>query len=533
MSTGEITPIMSPSTLPVLPRISDYVAHWAGQRPTQEALVDERIRLTYHELQREVDRLARALLSRGIRHGDRVGMIGPPSVQGFVHFLASSSIGATWVGLNPKYTAAELSQVVQDSRPAMLFALLEVDDVVAGTLSQVVSAATGPIQLVARGRRTDLPFLSWDDFLARLATEDELRLARQSVVDSDPAAMIFTSGTTGRSKGALVPHRGLSECGVVQAGRWYGPAPRKLCDLPLNHIGGLGDICTSVLVAGGTVVFRQRFDPAVMLRTVEQERLTHLYCIPSQLLSAVATAEWQTCDLSSLEWILWGGAAAPRRLLEELATKVPRLGTSYSLTESTGSVTYTDPDDPVDVLSWSVGRIDPHYDVVLRRPDGSDAGPGEEGEILIRGAHITLGYFERPDATAEAIDADGFLHTGDLARMEANGHLRLVGRLKEMYKSGGYNVYPREVEEALEQHPGVSHAVVVAVPDNHWGEVGHAFVVTSAVSAEDVLAFARQRLANFKVPKRVWVLEALPTLPIGKIDKAALRRAAIDGTPNS
>ncbi|MBO9524176.1 MAG: AMP-binding protein [Nocardioidaceae bacterium] len=501
--------------LPVLDRISDYVAHWARERPDREALVDAVTRTTYRELREEVDRTAAALVAAGVRHGDRVAMLGRPRPACFAHFLATASTGAIWVGLNPKYTPDEVAAVVEDCRPVLLFALLDLDEDTVAVLNRAAAAVPGLRVVVER----DHPGLGEHVLLAELleqrCDETALAAARAAVAGADAAAMIYTSGTTGRSKGALVPHRGLARCGVIQSSRWYGDAPRKLCDLPLNHIGGLGDICTSILTAGGTTVFMDRFDPAGALRTVEAERLTHLYCIPTQLLAMVATPEWEHCDLSSLEWILWGGAAAPQSLLEKLARRVPRLGTSYSLTESVGSVTYTDEDAPLDVLSWSVGKVDPRYDV---RVD-------ESGEILIRGDHITLGYFGREEATREAIDADGWLHTGDLARIEPDGNVRLVGRLKEMYKSGGYNVYPREVESALEEHPAVTLASVVGVPDERWGEIGVAFVVAAGVDGAELEAYLRERLANYKIPKQIRIETELPKLPIGKVDKAALRRA--------
>lgn len=513
---------------PSLDRISDYVAHWAARHPNREALVDEHVRWTYEELQTEVDIIAAGLVALGVGRGDRVAMLGRPRPLCFAHFLAAASIGAVWVGLNPKYTRDEIAEVVRDSRPRVLFALLELDDYYLEVLHHIVGQATYDLSVVTESEAVPDVSRSWTSFvISGAVAHGDLDRVRGKVAAEDAATMIYTSGTTGRSKGALVPHRGLTDCGVVQAAHWYGDAPRKLCDLPLNHIGGLGDICTSILVAGGTVVFMEKFDPAEALRTVDRERLTHLYCIPTQLLGMVATPEWEECDLSSLEWILWGGAAAPLGLLEILDERVPRLGTSYSLTESTGSVTFTDEGDSLDLLTWSVGRVDPAYEVMLRGPDGAEAAPGESGEILIRGGHITLGYFEREDATREAIDADGWLHTGDLARVEASGHLRLVGRLKEMYKSGGYNVYPREIEAVLEEHPAVTLASVVGVPDDRWGEIGHAFVVAQGVDAEELDSFLRLHLANYKIPKQIWLEPSLPTLPIGKVDKAALRRKIV------
>lgn len=512
-------------TVPYFERISDYVPHWAATHPDREALVGGATRWTYRDLDLEVDRISTALLRLGVGRGDRVALLGRSHPLSFAHFLATASLGAIWVGLNPKYTRDEIAAVVSDSRPAVVFVMVDEDDGRhTSDLQEVVTQLGDPVQLVTWDENPSAGWIGWPAFVEGSVDHGGLRSARALVHARDAAAMIYTSGTTGRSKGALVPHVGLTRCGVVQTGRWYGDAPRKLCDLPLNHIGGLGDICTSILVAGGTVVFMERFDAAEALRQIEKEQLTHVYWIPTQLLAVVDTPEWDECDLTSLEWILWGGAAAPVTLLRKLAQKCDRLGTSYSLTESTGSVTYTDEGDSLDTLSWSVGKIDPHYEVRILDADGRDVGPGEDGEVNIRGEHITLGYFGRPEATAEAVDQDGWLHTGDLARLEPNGHLRLVGRLKEMYKSGGYNVYPREVETAIEEHPAVSLAAVIGVPDDRWGEVGHAFVVAEGLSTAELDSFLESRLANYKRPKRLWIEQTLPTLPIGKVDKSELRR---------
>ncbi|PZG39707.1 long-chain fatty acid--CoA ligase [Spongiactinospora gelatinilytica] len=511
-------------SVPRLPRVTDYVGHWAQRHPGREALAGEGGRWTYARLRDDVDRCAAALLAAGVRRGDRVALIGDPQPECFVVFLATASIGGIWVGLNPKYTTAELTHVIADSEPAVLFSMID-----QGESRLAALAAARPIPVVTQGREIiglSVSYKSFVDAGAGVPGED-LAAARREVEPADPAAMIYTSGTTGRPKGALVPHRGLAYCGVVQAGRWYGGAPRKLCDLPLNHIGGLGDISTSVLVAGGTIVYLPRFDAAGTLRTVERERLTHLYCIPTQLLAMVATPDWRERDLSSLEYIIWGGAAAPLSLLKILAEIGAKLATSYSLTESTGSVTYTDPDDSLETMSWSVGRVDPHYEVTLRRADGLPSAPGEAGELLIRGDFITRGYFRDPAATRAAIDEDGWLHTGDLATEEQGGHIRLVGRLKEMFKSGGYNVYPREIEIALEEHPAVALTAVVGVPDERWGEVGHAFVVARApVTEAELREHARARLANYKVPKVFRLETELPKLAVGKVDKVRLRRLA-------
>ena len=203
------------------------------------------------------------------------------------------------------------------------------------------------------------------------------------------------------------------------------------------------------------------------------------------------------------------------------------VATSFGMTETTGSVTYTQPDDDLDTLSETVGRPDPHFEVRIARPDGAPVAPGEEGEIQVRGEHIMLGYWRRPEATAAAIDADGWLHTGDVALLRPDGNFALRGRMSEMYKSGGENVYPREVEQVLEAHGAVALAAVLGVRDPLYGEVGHAYVIRrpgSDPTEDELRAFCRERLVNFKVPKRIVVADALPMLPIGKIDKVALRR---------
>lgn len=516
---------------PELERITDYVPHWAARRPQQEALVGSRVRLSYRALNEHVNRCALGLLARGVRHGDRVALLGVPDLDFFVNFLACASIGAIWVGLNPKYTLPELQRVVDDSKPALLFACRPGDDAGAHVLSRLSSAVGAPV--VTFGGSLPGLSITYEHFLEAGSGGHEAGLAeaRARVRALDPAAMIYTSGSTGVPKGALVPHGGLAYCGAVQADHWYGDRIRKLCDLPINHIGCLGDICCSVLTAGGTIVFMPGFDAVRAIEKIEMEHVTHVYWIPTQLLAVVATPAWSHCDLSSLERILWGGAAAPAGLLQALGRLGVRLGTSYSLTESTGSVTYTRDDDPLHVLEWSVGQPDSRYDVQIVDADGRPTPQGHTGEIVIRGKFITRGYFGNPRATAATIDSEGWLHTGDLASQDETGNYRLVGRLKEMFKSGGYNVYPREVEAALEQHPAVIVAAVVAVADERWGEVGHAFVaVRGSPSRGELEAFARERLANYKIPKAIHTSPSLPTLPNGKLDKRTLQLRALQSS---
>jgi len=514
--------------IPDLPRITDYAAFWARTQPDHEMLTHAETRLTRGEVQEQSAELARAFLAAGVERGDRVAVLGNPRPEFYVSFLAAARIGAVWQGLNPKYTAGELDHVVGDSQPRVLMGL---SDDHRETLESLRSRVGSGSPVVTAGE-------SWEAFLRAGDTipADVLHRAENEVESTDPAVLVYTSGTSGRPKGALLSHRGLVQCSVIQADRWYEASPRMLCDLPINHVGCLGDISSSIVVAGGTVHYMEKFDRVGVLDVIARERLEYWLAIPTMFLLVTGTPEWATADLSSIKRVIWGGAAASRELILELQRRVPLVCTSFGMTETVGSIIYTDDDDDIEALSNTVGRPDPRYEVRVARPDGSPCDIDEQGEIQARGPFIMLGYLNRPDATAEAIDADGWFHTGDVARRDKDGRIRLAGRLTEMFKSGGYNVYPREVELALEDHPQVRAAAVVSIADALYSEVGVGFVIPQdgpALGADELRDFLRTRLANYKIPKRLVISDELPRLPIGKVDKRALKSLALQFTSGS
>ncbi|MCP4010270.1 MAG: long-chain fatty acid--CoA ligase, partial [Proteobacteria bacterium] len=243
----------------------------------------------------------------------------------------------------------------------------------------------------------------------------------------------------------------------------------------------------------------------------------------------LAHPDFKQYDLSSVQLIVWGGASAPQSLLHKLLKICPRLSTSYGQTESVGSLTFVEACDDIDLLSTSVGQPVPEYDVRIVDSSGNVAAPGETGEIQARGDFIMRGYWNNPAATAEAI-RDGWLCTGDLAIEDTNGHYRLVGRLKEMFISGGYNVFPLEIEQVLESHSAVAMAAVVSVPDELFSEVGHAWILREpgiTITVDELAVFCREQLANYKVPKTIFIRNELPMLPIGKLDRQALRKESL------
>lgn len=527
-----------------LERITDYLDHHAAHSADAPAAWHEGTTLSYGELKRRVDALARALLAAGIRRGDRVATLSPPHPDFLVSFLATASIGGVWLGLNPRYTRGEYAYVLGDAAPTILLARTRIGARDYRADIAALAAECPALRKVVALPGDPLPegdCVTYDQFLASgSAAAADLDTARARCAASDPALLVYTSGSTGAPKGALLPHRGLVTCCLVQSRYWNASPARILNFLPINHVGCVGDISSFLLVTGGCNVFLEQFDARRSLELIEEQRITIWGGIPTTIEMCLDLPDIARFDLSSIQMIVWSGAAASVSLIERMRAITPRLSTSYGLTESVGSVIYADVGAPPEVLAHSIGVPAPEYDFRITTPEGWEAATGEPGEIRLRGDCLMLGYLNRPAETAAAIDAEGWLHTGDLALRRADGNIQLVGRIKDMFKSGGYNVYPREIEIALESHAGVAMAAVVSAPDPLYGETGHAFLVPepgAALDPEELRAFCRMSLANYKIPKTFTVAPELPLLPVGKVDKKALQArlaaAAEGGDPCS
>ncbi|HZV72266.1 MAG TPA: class I adenylate-forming enzyme family protein [Conexibacter sp.] len=488
--------------------IGAVVRAQAAATPEREVLVHRDARWTWAQLDAEADRWAAMLRAAGVASGDRVAVAGRPEPRFLFALLGCARIGAVYQGLDPKHRAEELRYVLGDSEPCIV---LDPADLLAD------------VELAVRR-------LAGRELLDALAAAQSVPAEQLDAVDPrSPVAIVYTSGSTGKPKGALIAHEAFVRTAEIQTARWFvTEAPSMLCNLPINHVGAIGNICASVLVAGGRLVFQERFDADEVLELIARERIDHWAAVPTMLQLSVASERWDDADLSSVRAVLWSGGAAPLQLVAELRRRFGALRMSYGSTETIGEVCFADPDADDDVLAHTIGRPASEYEVRLATPDGGTCAAGEPGELVVRGICQALGYWRNPAATAELLDADGWLHTGDVAVERPDGNLELVGRTREMYKSGGYNVYPREVELAIEEHPGVEVAAVVALADELYGEIGHAWVQApaSAVDAEALQEHLRARLANYKVPKHVTVVEELPLLSIGKVDKHALRARA-------
>lgn len=505
--------------------LADHVASHARTRPEAVCWAFEGRSNTYRELDDRVRSVALALLARGVRAGDRVAMLTTPRPEYLEVFLALTRIGATWVGVNPRYSDAEIAHVITTSRPVLMFCLANGFGRSGEDIQRLHETVALPPLVAVDG---NLPgAVSYDEFLMIHASPADLEARRSTLTGREAAAVVYTSGTTGAPKGALLSASGMRRAAELQAARQDEPGMSVLSYLPIDHIGGLIDLGGVPLVAGGTLHLKEKFNTASVLDAIESDRINLWGGIPTIFALTLAHPRWATADVSSLSTIAWGGAAMPLGLLQELRGVGARMSTVYGLTEACVTVTYSDDNADDDVLTTTIGRPDNRLgDVRLADADGTPVALGEMGEIQLRDEGVMLGYLDDPEATAEAFTSDGYLRTGDLAIEREDHNFTLVGRIKEMFKSGGYNVYPREVELILEAFPGVQAAAVVPAVDGTFGEVGVAHVQHVggvSIEVEALLEYCHAHLANYKVPKRVVIHDELPMRANGKVDKRALR----------
>lgn len=478
--------------------------------------------LSYAELAQRVERTAGSLAAAGLAQGDRIAVLSTPRPEFLITLLAAFKLGAVWVGLNPRYTYRELAHVVSESKPRLILSLPRIDD---RELEPDVARLIEEFA-IERAFRLD-PGGS----IGVLGLLPEPRpITRHTAHPLDPATIVFTSGSSGSPKGAVLSHLGLVYASCVESEAIGIAAPRVPCNLPVNHVACLADLTGTTLVAGGMLALLERFDPAEIVGRIEQLRLTNLMNVPTVLQAIAMSPDFGERDLSSLRVVSWGGAPLPVEVIRAYRARGIRLLTVYGMTETIASITFTDENADDDVLSQTVGKFDSGMRVRLADEEDRPVAVGEQGEVQVQHDGLFLEYFGRPDATAAAYTSDGWFRTGDVGVLRADGNLRLVGRRSEMIKSGGYNVYPREIELCIERLEGVALAAVIGRPDDIFGEVGVAYVLPEPGAAPDpeaLRARCREYLANYKVPKEFVIVDALPLLPVGKVDKQQLKRRAL------
>jgi acyl-CoA synthetase (AMP-forming)/AMP-acid ligase II len=499
-----------------------------------EAVVDGDRRVAYSELGAMVTDAARALVAAGIEPGDRVAVWAPNSLEWIVAALGATTAGGVLVPVNTRFRGTEAGYVLSRSRARVLFT-------VRGFLDTDYPAllASAGIELpdlrhtvLLSGDAGD-DTVAWPDFVARgTGVPDADVDARLDALKPEaPGDVVYTSGTTGNPKGVVMAH-GQTLRGYLDWCDWVDlrAGDRYLIANPFFHIFGYKAGCLAALMRGATIVPLAVFDAGVVLELVEREHISVLPGPPTLYHSLLDHPDRTKYDLSTLRTMTTGAADIPVELIRRIREELPfeRILTGYGLTEA-GTVTGSKPDDDFEHIAGTVGVPLPGFEVRTVEPSGRDAAVGEPGEVLVRGETVTRGYLDDPEATAAAIDADRWLHTGDLGTLDADGYLRIVGRIKDMFIVGGFNAYPAEIENLLLRHPRIAQAAVIGVPDERLGEVAKAFVVLDAgppVEADEIIGWSRAEMANYKVPRSVEFLDELPLNATGKVMKDELRAHA-------
>ncbi|MFI5954503.1 long-chain-fatty-acid--CoA ligase [Cryptosporangium sp. NPDC051539] len=499
-------------------RLADVPRQHARERGDHPALTLDDTTITYRTLDERTTRIANALRTDGVRPGDRIAVLDKGSIEIGELLFGAVKAGAVLIPLNWRLAEPELTAVLDDAGATMLFAGEEF----APTADRVAVAAGTVTKTVRLGK-------DYEEWLAAASGEDD-------GYRGDPDTVVFqlyTSGTTGRPKGVLTTNRTLSVLEDGAAPSWGIDADSvALAAMPLFHIGGLGFLLVG-LSFGAQVVIVRELVPAALLDLVVERRVTNTFLVPSVIGMLCDLPGAAGRDYSALRSIAYGASPiTPAQLRRALATFGRPLFQLYGLTETQGAIVQLDaedhdPDGPRAHLMRAAGKPYPWVELRIVDPaTGAEASTGEAGEILVRSVVNTPGYHNQPDATSALLDDDGWLHTGDIGRLDGEGYLTISDRLKDMIITGGENVYPVEVEAVLADHPDVAGVAVVGRADPRWGEAVTAVVVPrpgSALTADDLIGFARPRLAGYKLPKYVDFVEALPLGPTGKVLKRELR----------
>ncbi|MEU6984626.1 FadD3 family acyl-CoA ligase [Streptomyces sp. NPDC046324] len=502
--------------------IAGLVRAAAERYGTAEAVVDGRTRVSYEELGERVERAAAACLAAGVERGDRVAIWAPNTLDWIVSALGAVTAGAVLVPLNTRFKGTEAAYVLSRSRAKLLF----VTGTFLGT-SYVASLRRAGIELPDLERVVVLAdaapedYTTWKDFLAEgeAVSSAEVRARADTIDSAAPSDIIYTSGTTGAPKGAVITHAQTLRCyGIWSELAGLREGDRYLIVNPFFHTFGYKAGIIACLMRGAVMVPQSVFNVDTALANIAAERISVLPGPPTLHQSLLDHPARSSYDLSALRLVVTGAAVVPLRLVERLRGElgVGTVLTAYGLSEASGIVTMCRRGDPADVIATTSGRPIPDTEVRL----------SAAGEVLVRGHNVMSGYFEDAEETARAVDADGWLHTGDVGVLDEAGNLRITDRIKDMFIVGGFNAYPAEIEQLMGLHPDIADVAVIGVPDPRLGEVGKAFAVRrpgARVTADDLIAWARREMANYKVPREVEFVEELPRNASGKVVKGVLR----------
>ncbi|HJU52378.1 MAG TPA: AMP-binding protein [Acidimicrobiia bacterium] len=517
--------------------IGDHLDGVAAAHPDNLCLVSrhQEIRWSYSDFVAEVDRCARAFLALGVARGDRVGIWAPNRAEWTVVQYATAKIGAILVNVNPSYRSHELSYALKQSGVSVLVRAEEFKGV---SYSEILKSIRNEVpQLVTDiGLGEGASDLSWEEFLDRQVAVEELRSAQSALEFDDPINIQYTSGTTGNPKGATLTHHNILNNGYFVTGiQGLGPGSVLCVPVPLYHCFGMVMGNLGMLSRGGAVVYpAEAFDPAATLAAIGEEGCEALYGVPTMFIAMLDDPSFAEAELATLRTGIMAGSPCPVEVMKRVISDMNMEGVTiaYGMTETSPVSFQSRTDDPIDRRVSTVGRIMPHVESKIIDPETERIVPrSQPGELCTRGYSVMRGYWDNPEATSEAIDDAGWMHSGDLAVMDEEGYVNIVGRIKDMVIRGGENVYPREIEEFLYGHPAIADVQVIGVPDMRYGEELCAWVRLREghqLSLDELREFCHGRIANYKIPRYLRVTDEFPLTVTGKVQKFKMREASIE-----
>jgi len=501
--------------------IGDYLARRELYSPDKLAFIDAgkspEWRLTFREANRRANKLANWLKSQGIEKGDRVAILAKDGYEHLDLFFACAKLGAVHTALNWRSHWRELLEIFQYTNPKIL---VFSDDFKEGVTQLTVHYLLTTIHLDGNGIDGSLHFES------TLQSASDSAVTCENLEAEDTAALIFTGGTTGLPKAAQVSHRMIAWNTLNTVIHDVTHNDVYLNVFPMFHTGGLFVYTLPQVIFGGTTILIRAFDPVQVLNLLEREKVTIFAAVPTMYQMLTMASNWDTADLSALRFCTSGGAPLPVPLVEKYTQeKGIRFKQGFGMTEFGPGIFALAPEDAIR-KAGSIGRPNFFVDAQIVDEQNQFLGPNEAGELILKGPSYSSGYFNNPEATQAAVDERGYFHTGDVAQYDEEGYFYIVDRKKDMFISGGENVYPAEIEKVLYQHPAIHMCAVIGLPDPKWGEVGKACVVlkpNQSTAEDELLKFMTERLAKYKVPKSVSFMEALPISAAGKILKRELK----------
>ncbi|MBX7153168.1 long-chain fatty acid--CoA ligase [bacterium] len=500
-------------------RALDWLSRREQLSPNKIALIDaiSGERTTYSEWNRRVNRLANWFTQLKLKKGTRVAMLAVNSASYLDVWFACGKTGTILQNLNWRLPATELTSIIKSASPEVMIHCSE--------FTETVQSLKDKLPSVNHWIGVDRQTQTSDSLLSDSEICSDQYIMPADITTDDPWVLCYTGGTTGETKAAILTHGNILWNAIQTCASWeLRHDDMTILNAPLFHTGGLNVLTAPLVYIGGTSIICQSFDVAQMFRLLSDYPVSVLFGVPTMFHLMQEIPEWLASDFSKCRFVISGGAPCPAPIFQKFRSKKVDFKTGYGLTEA-GPNTFWLPPDLCEKKAGSVGFPLMHVQVKIVKPDGSECTTDEVGELLIAGPHVTPGYWDQPEST-DAVIRNGWLHTGDLARRDADGCYYIVGRKKEMFISGGENIYPIEIETVLHAHESIAESAVIGIPDEKWGEIGVAFVVARnnySLTEAELITFLKLRLAGYKIPKIIRFLDELPKTAVNKVDKKALR----------